>query len=617
MARKTYETQLILGAKVHSSFGKGFNQAQKNLKNLQYQAKANERAFGGMSNMIRKAAGVAAGYFSARAILNFARASTEAAQQEIEARTKLTEVMRAMMGASDEQIESIVRLTTEQEKLGVVSRDVQIAGAQQMSTYLRQKETLDILVPAINDLLVQTKGVNATQQDAVNIANMYGKAFIGMPGLLRRAGIVFNKAEERVLKYGNELEKASMLAQVIYQNVGKMNEAMAQSDPGKIKQLENILRSTRIEIGKKLLPVQAKWAEIQLGLIPYVEQLLPLLDKIPFFLDKIGSGVDWVIQNWDKIGPAIEAVTVALVANKAATLALVAAQKTGMIIKGLTSAYHTASAALALLREGNSLAAVAQAVLNGTMLACPTTWIIAGITALGIAAYYLVKNWDKVSAFFTNLWNGPLNNKKVQAVLAMFMPLIGLPILIIKNWSKIAEFFTGLWEGALNSKIIQGVLAVFTPLINLPAAIIENWSKIAEFFTGLWDKIGGIFGKVGDFFGKVGGFLGIGVKTPQYATGTSFHPGGAAIVGERGRELLNLPRGSQVTPHNRTEEILRGLDSGGTRQTVSVKYAPQIVIQGNAGKREIEEASKAAFDDFERRFRSLLNENKRLSFAGG
>jgi len=579
VARKTYETQLILGAKVHSSFGKGFNQAQKNLKNLQYQAKANERAFGGMSNMIRKAAGVAAGYFSARAILNFARASTEVAQQEIEARTKLTEVMRAMMGASDEQIESIVRLTTEQEKLGVVSRDVQIAGAQQMSTYLRQKETLDILIPAINDLLVQTKGVNATQQDAVNIANMFGKAFIGMPGLLRRAGIVFNKAEERVLKYGNELEKASMLAQVIYQNVGKMNEAMAQSDPGKIKQLENILRSTRIEIGKKLLPVQAKWAEIQLGLIPYVEQLLPLLDKIPFFLDKIGSGVDWVIQNWDKIGPAIEAVTVALVANKAATLALVAAQKTGMIIKGLTSAYHTASAALALLREGNSLAAVAQAVLNGTMLACPTTWIIAGITALGIAAYYLVKNWDKVSAFFTNLWNGPLNNKKVQAVLAMFMPLIGLPILIIKNWSKIADFFKNIWE-----------------------------------------KLGPIFGKIGEFFGKVSNFFGIGGKdqaqVPEYARGTRYHPGGAAIVGERGRELVNLPRGSQVFPHNRTEAILRGLEGGGVSQTFSVKYAPQIVIQGNARQEEIKEASKAAFDDFEQRFRALLREEKRLNFAG-
>ncbi len=33
-----------------------------------------------------------------------------------------------------------------------------------------------------------------------------------------------------------------------------------------------------------------------------------------------------------------------------------------------------------------------------------------------------------------------------------------------------------------------------------------------------------------------------------YAAGTSYHPGGWAVVGERGPELLNLPRGSQVYP---------------------------------------------------------------------
>jgi hypothetical protein len=48
---------------------------------------------------------------------------------------------------------------------------------------------------------------------------------------------------------------------------------------------------------------------------------------------------------------------------------------------------------------------------------------------------------------------------------------------------------------------------------------------------------------------------------PSYASGTDFHPGGLAIVGERGPELLNLPRGSQVTPNggasndNLTQEI--------------------------------------------------------------
>jgi len=37
---------------------------------------------------------------------------------------------------------------------------------------------------------------------------------------------------------------------------------------------------------------------------------------------------------------------------------------------------------------------------------------------------------------------------------------------------------------------------------------------------------------------------------PGYAGGTNFHPGGMAMVGERGPELLNLPRGSQVIPNH-------------------------------------------------------------------
>lgn len=37
---------------------------------------------------------------------------------------------------------------------------------------------------------------------------------------------------------------------------------------------------------------------------------------------------------------------------------------------------------------------------------------------------------------------------------------------------------------------------------------------------------------------------------PQFAEGTDFAPGGAALVGERGPEIVNLPRGSQVIPNN-------------------------------------------------------------------
>lgn len=42
---------------------------------------------------------------------------------------------------------------------------------------------------------------------------------------------------------------------------------------------------------------------------------------------------------------------------------------------------------------------------------------------------------------------------------------------------------------------------------------------------------------------------------PGYAKGTAYHPGGLAVVGEQGPELLNLPRGSQVIPNQLAQNI--------------------------------------------------------------
>lgn len=47
-----------------------------------------------------------------------------------------------------------------------------------------------------------------------------------------------------------------------------------------------------------------------------------------------------------------------------------------------------------------------------------------------------------------------------------------------------------------------------------------------------------------------------------YAKGTKFHPGGWAVVGEEGPELLKLPTGSQVLPNNKLNEV--GGQSGET-----------------------------------------------------
>lgn len=61
-------------------------------------------------------------------------------------------------------------------------------------------------------------------------------------------------------------------------------------------------------------------------------------------------------------------------------------------------------------------------------------------------------------------------------------------------------------------------------------------------------NIGLQLGRAGAFGGGVSSFLN---SVPAFARGTSFAPGGLSLVGERGPELVNLPRGAQVIPNHR------------------------------------------------------------------
>jgi hypothetical protein len=101
---------------------------------------------------------------------------------------------------------------------------------------------------------------------------------------------------------------------------------------------------------------------------------------------------------------------------------------------------------------------------------------------------------------------------------------------------------------------------------------------------GLMDAIKG-----GDFLGILSGVLGIGLQIagiatgnanfagniPRFAKGTSSAPGGLALVGELGPELVNLPRGSQVIPNN---------ELGGMGRQTNVQVIPSpyfnLVVDG-------------------------------------
>lgn len=64
--------------------------------------------------------------------------------------------------------------------------------------------------------------------------------------------------------------------------------------------------------------------------------------------------------------------------------------------------------------------------------------------------------------------------------------------------------------------------------------------------------------------GSVGGML------HGYADGTYNHPGGYALVGERGPEILRLPTGSQVYPTGVSQTMLQGARSGGDTYNITI-----------------------------------------------
>jgi hypothetical protein len=553
--RKTYETQFLLGAKIQSTLGAAFGQVQKNLKGARTQADACQRSMNKMSGAFKGAVGAAAAFFSFDAIVNYSNKASEAAQGQIANETKLTTIMKQRAKASDSQIQSILQLTEAQKQLGIIDDDAQIAGAQQLGTFVTRTKTLQILIPAMNNLLAQQKGVNATDQDAVNIGNMMGKVFTGQVGGLTRVGISFSKAQERVLKYGNEEQKAAMLAQVINENVGQMNAALAKTDQGKLAKANMELGDIQKKVGFKIIPLQVKMAEAFLKMSPAIDKIIPLLDKIPPIVDKIANAVTFVIKNWDKIGPVVKTVIVSILACKAAMIGLTMAAKAQMIVKSISTAWLGLQIAMDMVRKGETVLTAVQWLLNAAMTANPIGVVVVAVAALAAGAYLLIKNWNKVKTFFSNLWNW-----------------------LKKNGSTILE-------------------TVFMPWIGIPKLIIKNW-----------DKIKGIFGG-GDSKGKA-----TVKRIKHHATGTSYSAGGPAFIGENGPELVNLPRGSQVFSRSRTESLLNNMPSG---RGTSISYAPQIIIQGNADESVMKTALDRSHDDFERRYKALMNQRKRLSFAGG
>jgi hypothetical protein len=253
---------------------------------------------------------------------------TSAYQVQLVAETQIETIMRQRMAATDEQIQSIKNLCSAQQELGVIGDEVQLSGAQQMATFLQNKRSLDVLIPAMNNLVAQQNGLNATNQDAVSIGNMMGKAMQGQVETLQRVGITFDESQKKVLQYGTESERAAMLAKVITQNVGNMNAELAKTDAGKQKQLENTLGDIKEQMG----------ALVQ-GIAPYVTMASQITVTITGVV-KLTTSLYAATKAFGTVTVAVEAASRAKV-GMTATVRVLTAMLNGEAAGATTAAVAT------------------------------------------------------------------------------------------------------------------------------------------------------------------------------------------------------------------------------------------------------------------------------------
>lgn len=186
---------------------------------------------------------------SLRSLQNTFKGLTDAYAAQVEVETQLATTMRNTMGACESDIQSIKDLCSAQQELGIIGDEVQLAGAQELATYLSEKQSLEKLIPVMNDMLAQQYGLNATQENATQIATMLGKVMDGQTGALSRYGYSFDEVQEKILKYGTEAERAAVLCEVVESSVGGMNAELAKTDAGKLKQTENRIGNIKEKLG--------------------------------------------------------------------------------------------------------------------------------------------------------------------------------------------------------------------------------------------------------------------------------------------------------------------------------------------------------------------------------
>lgn len=535
-------------------------------------------------------------------IKNFADESIEKANAQIAAETKLVTILNNVKGiqaqgagAAERAAKSLQTYASQLQTVGVVGDEVTIAGMAQLGTFQMTEEQIKKVSGGMLDLLVNQKGLNATQEDAVNVANMIGKVMMGNVGALQRVGISLDEHQKQIIKTGTADERAAMIAEVLAQNVGGVNEAMRKTDAGQAAAIMNDYGDMQEEVGKKLVKMRTRLMTVFAGMTtPLGKALEPVLDQLSNKFEEVLPSIQQFATNLAAQLPAI----ISSIASDIEFLVthfqdFVGVVKTlGPLIAGIATGF----AAFNIITGIISKVMILQKLFTGIKLAGgivqfasmlnPIGLVAAAIGVLAVAFYTLYTQSEP--------FRNAVNRLGAQLfALAEIMASVLAPIMEAQ-WAYITAIVGSAVDviGTILGDIINVIASVIEFIVNVfTGNWSDAWTNVVEIFSGIFQglkdiamaPLNFILGMVDRIASKISSIklpsFGGGGDSPDHnALGTPYFRGGPTYVNENGGELITLPSGSQIMPH---KELLQLINNGGSGGGVTVNLSVQGNVIGN------------------------------------
>lgn len=237
-------------------------EAQKGLEGFKERAESLRPTFQKMALVGTAAFGAVAGAVAY---------TTKAYQAQERAEARLEQIATQVTNATRKEIQGFKDLASELQRVGVVGDEVIIAGQSQIASFTKSAEVVSILSKDLADLSVATYGVNVSQEQSIQTANLLGKALQGQLGALTRTGILVSDEYKKAFEEANtEVERAAILSQIIQDNYGGLNEKMRSTSEGGMQAFKNAMGDVAEVMGENFAPILQDIAE---KLVPIVERL--------------------------------------------------------------------------------------------------------------------------------------------------------------------------------------------------------------------------------------------------------------------------------------------------------------------------------------------------------